>query len=129
MHSVKIKPTGMHLILQERTRQIQKEGYTVARDRQYTGLQLLQAANCYETPEEEREYLEQDDPDAKRVPVNWPGDPEFWKPTPDNRVRELVIAGALYVAENDRLGYVAYTNSILRIALEIDSLIEQEGRP
>lgn len=128
MNSVKTKPTGMHLILQERTRQIQKEGYTLARDRQYTRHQLLQAANCYETPEEEREYPENADPDSKRVPVNWPWDPEYWKPTPDNRIRELVKAGALYGAENDRLGYVAYTNSILRIANEIDRLIEKEGR-
>jgi len=30
-----------------------------------------------------------------------------WKPTPDDRVRELVKAGALIAAEIDRLNYRA----------------------
>ena len=33
----------------------------------------------------------------------WPWDDEWWKPTPDDRIRELVKAGALIAAEIDRL--------------------------
>jgi hypothetical protein len=33
----------------------------------------------------------------------WPWDLTYWKPTPDNRIRELVKAGALICAEIDRL--------------------------
>lgn len=37
------------------------------------------------------------------VPDNWPFEPPSWKPCPDDRVRELVKAGALIAAEIDRL--------------------------
>jgi hypothetical protein len=33
----------------------------------------------------------------------WPWDREWWKPTPNNRIRELAKAGALIAAEIDRL--------------------------
>jgi hypothetical protein len=35
--------------------------------------------------------------------VAWPWDKGWWKPTPDNRIRELEKAGALIAAEIDRL--------------------------
>jgi hypothetical protein len=37
------------------------------------------------------------------VPEEWPWFQERWKPTPDNRIRELVKAGALIAAEIDRM--------------------------
>jgi hypothetical protein len=37
------------------------------------------------------------------LPGWWPWAERFWKPTPDDRVRELVKAGALIAAEIDRL--------------------------
>lgn len=37
------------------------------------------------------------------VPSGWPWERRDWKPTPDDRVRELVKAGALYVAEAERI--------------------------
>lgn len=33
----------------------------------------------------------------------WPFSQEWWKPTPDDRIRELAKAGALIAAEIDRL--------------------------
>lgn len=40
-------------------------------------------------------------------PLRWPWEAEAFKPTPDDRVRELVKAGALIAAEIDRLGRAA----------------------
>ena len=37
------------------------------------------------------------------APYLWPWRPSWWKPTPDDRVRELVKTGALIAAEIDRL--------------------------
>jgi hypothetical protein len=43
-----------------------------------------------------------DDAPKKDVPEDWPFDPSWWKPSED-RVRDLVKAGALIAAEIDRL--------------------------
>jgi hypothetical protein len=40
---------------------------------------------------------------ADGMPWLWPFAPERWKPSPSNRIRELVKAGALIAAEIDRL--------------------------
>jgi len=37
------------------------------------------------------------------VPPIWPWEKSWWKPTPNDRVKELVKAGALIAAEIDRL--------------------------
>ena len=37
------------------------------------------------------------------IPPTWPWDESWFKPTPDDRIRELVKAGALILAEIDRL--------------------------
>lgn len=36
-------------------------------------------------------------------PAEWPWDEMLWKPTPDDRIRELAKAGALIATEIDRL--------------------------
>lgn len=79
------------LIAAERQRQISQEGYTPEADQQYTKGQLEWAGDYYAAPAEERIHL------------RWPWAMEYFKPTPDNRVRELVKAGALYQAEKERL--------------------------
>jgi len=86
---------GVSLIAAERQRQIDVEGYTVEHDAQHPE-QMARAAASYATPAADRrmEY---------GVPELWPWTPDFWKPTPDDRVRELVKAGALIAAEIDRL--------------------------
>lgn len=93
--------TGVSLIAIERTRQIEKEGWTSSHDGNHEDDELAKAAACYAIPDRLREV--NDGPLNKGVPLDWPWDEEWWKPTPKNRVRELVKAGALIAAEIDRL--------------------------
>lgn len=88
---------GLALIAAERKRQIEKEGWTPEHDDEHEDEALAKAAACYADPD--RRMTFGDYP----MPVGWPWDAEAWKPTPDNRVRELVKAGALIAAEIDRL--------------------------
>lgn len=92
--------SGAERIAGERWRQIEIEGYTHDSDLQYADTELLYAALCYAVPPNERHMIQ--DKDGRR-PVGFPWKPEFWKPTPDDRVRELEKAGALIAAEIDRL--------------------------
>lgn len=86
--------TGIELIADERKRQIEEEGWTAEHDAKHTNDELSLAAVCYATPAAVR-Y----NPYCRF----WPWDKESWKPSPDNRIRELVKAGALISAEIDRL--------------------------
>lgn len=84
---------GVKLIAQERIRQISDEGWTPEHDAEHTQGEMARAASCYAIPPEGR----------LKVPLRWPWDLKWWKPSPDNRERELVKAGALIAAEIDRL--------------------------
>ncbi len=92
-----MKPDGVALIAAERKRQIEKEGWSPEHDDEHTDEMAL-AAVCYAMPAILR-------PLDGSAPERWPGswDAKWWKPTPDDRVRELVKAGALIAAEIDRL--------------------------
>ena len=100
--------TGAELIADERKRQIEVEGWSTEHDAQYNNYELINAATCYCQPESIRTYnrtwrgLEHPD-DITIPPIGWPWAKEWWKPSPDDRVRELVKAGALIAAEIDRL--------------------------
>lgn len=115
-----MEKTGIELIAKERQRQIEKEGYTPERDRQYTKRELVLAAQCYARPEDQRGRP------GFNPPVSWPWYKKYWKPTPNNRVRELVKAGALYMAENARRGDDFWAQEINRLAAEIDRLQAME---
>lgn len=92
---------GLDLIAAERQRQIAVEGWTPEHDAGHAGNEALaRAAAAYATPARLREQLPV--PFAG-LPALWPWDFCHWKPTPDDRVRELVKAGALIAAEIDRL--------------------------
>lgn len=96
---------GVGLIAAERERQIAVEGWTAEHDEVHSEQQLVEAAVCYllsDVPECFDDY--------------WPWDDEWWKPTPDDRVRELVKAGALIAAEIDRLVHAALTDEGIRYA-------------
>lgn len=94
------KVDALVLIADERERQQTKEGWTEAHDDGHSTGDLALAAACYALPEAERQ---------KRVlqwdlrTLLWPWTHRWWKPTPNDRVRELVKAGALIVAEIERL--------------------------
>jgi len=87
---------GVSLIAVERQRQIDVEGYTAEHDAREDGALALAAA-CYATPERYRRLH------SDGIPTLWPWNISFWRPTPNDRVRELVKAGALIAAEIDRL--------------------------
>lgn len=110
METSEIK-TGISIIAEERARQIEKEGYTTEHDTRYTEGDLANAASCYAMTPYKRSYIRYiynyangSEPDKdKDMPAFWPWDKSYWKPSPNNRIRELAKAGALIAAEIDRL--------------------------
>jgi hypothetical protein len=88
--------SGVELITEERQRQIDVEKWDYSHDADYSKNQLLHAAICYAYPDRGEDCIDQ-------PPMAWPWDAMWWKPTPGDRVRELVKAGALIAAEIDRL--------------------------
>jgi hypothetical protein len=102
--------TGIELIEIERARQMTHEGWTAQHDDDHDAGELAQAAACYAMPDAQRPTKAAVVPGSPRspaqrvrIPHRWPWDAEWWRPTPDDRVRELVKAGALIAAEIDRL--------------------------
>ncbi len=86
--------TGIELITEERTRQIEIEKFDANHDKNNAVGELANAASCYAMDPRIR-------PD-ELPPCHWPW-LDFWKPTPNNRIKELAKAGALIAAEIDRL--------------------------
>jgi hypothetical protein len=91
--------TGIELIAAERQRQIEVERFDVINDNGYENDDLAVAAAIYALPDFNRQRVTARHP----VPFLWPFADEWWKPTPNDRIRELVKAGALLAAEIDRL--------------------------
>lgn len=83
--------TGADLIQEERARQIIVLGYDMDHDIFHSEDHLALAGACYAIPS------------YSRKTATWPLYPESWKPSPENRIKELVKAGALIAAEIDRL--------------------------
>lgn len=79
--------SGAELIAAERRRQMDVEGWTPEHDDAHDGGELVNAALAY----------------CMGLFSCWPWDTAWWKPSPDDRVRELVKAGALIAAEIDRI--------------------------
>lgn len=113
--------TGIELIAEERQRQISVEGWSPEHDQEHVLGELAQAAACYALPSQrvvmsqppvvnnprsvdEVEYGIYEE--TKPGQIHWPFETEWYKRTPDNRVRELVKAGALIAAEIDRLQHL-----------------------
>ena len=91
--------SGVDLIRVERTRQIREEGHGRPDDRRHTREQLALAAATYALPAEWRDMTVLGTPLRQTFwPQGW-----WFKPTSDDRVRELIKAGALIAAEIDRL--------------------------
>ncbi|KAB2730706.1 hypothetical protein [Brucella intermedia] len=80
-------------LLAERHRQIEAEGWTPEHDDQHSNGEMARAASCYIT-DKERAYL-------PTIPLKWPWSDAWWKP--DGYRRNLVKAGALILAEIERL--------------------------
>lgn len=90
---------GSVLIMVERCRQLDVEGYSAEKDDGYTHRELLGAAQAYIMA-----ALVESGPKPYTPtypPKTWPWSDEHFKP--DGAVRDLVKAGALIAAELDRL--------------------------
>ena len=79
-------------IVVERVRQVVKEGWLPEHDDQHAGGELAAAASCYAL--NAGAY-------RRMPPKAWPFDREWWKPGDERR--DLVKAGALILAEIERL--------------------------
>lgn len=89
---------GVDLIDLERKRQIYVEGFSLGRDSIYNNNgELAEAASAYAYPIFSQE--------CENIPLQFPNNWEhkWWKPSPDDRIKELTKAGALIAAEIDRL--------------------------
>lgn len=95
--------TGVELIAAERQRQIEVEGWTPDHDDEHDDGQIAKAAAVYALPDEVRSTIV--DGPFRLTAFLWPRSWHWgwFKPTPNDRVRELVKAGALCAAEIDRL--------------------------
>ncbi|MES3446771.1 hypothetical protein [Citrobacter freundii] len=81
-------------VIAERQRQQSVEGWTTARDDEYEHGELADAAGCYALSSELFDCVGE-------PPRQWPWPNEWWKPS--MRRRDLVKAGALILAEIERL--------------------------
>lgn len=81
-------------VLAERKRQVTAEGWTPGHDDEYEHGELADAAGCYALSSDLFDC-------AGEPPRPWPWPDEWWKPT--SRRRDLVKAGALILAEIERI--------------------------
>lgn len=96
--------TAINDIAAERQRQIESEGWTPEHDDEHNG-DLAKAAACYAAPQSVFWPREGEGLSASHPALIWPWERDWWKPA--DRRRELVKAGALIVAEIERLDRIA----------------------
>lgn len=91
----------MSMLLVERLSQIAVKGYTPKRDDGYVKGELAMAAGSYALAEDYRRVS----PNVANIeaPFCWRFNRDSWKPTPNDRLKELTKAGALIIAEMERL--------------------------
>lgn len=94
--------SAIELVMAERHRQVTVEGYTAEHDSHRNTQVLAKAAAVYALPDGYRDYKQLLDGSGE-LPKYWPWNHQYWKPTPNDRIRELVKAGALIIAEIERL--------------------------
>jgi hypothetical protein len=99
---------GAQRIAMERIRQRREEGWDAEHDKGH-GDELAKAGSIYAAPRRNTVPVAMPDLSGRGpepladIPVGWPWAPEWWKPTPDDRIRELEKAGALIAAAIDAL--------------------------
>lgn len=89
-------------VLAERQRQIEVEGWSPRHDDNARYGEIARAAGCYATHAGEQQQTRYKPGDR---PYGWPWHSSWWKPT--DRRRDLVKAGALILAEIDRIDRAA----------------------
>ena len=98
--SLKSQLNGAGLIAMERKRHVAEEGYDAEHDACHEGGELAIAAACYAVNDTDANCLHVG---CGMVEDAWPWDKKFDKRGKQDRIRELVKAGALVAAEIDRL--------------------------
>lgn len=93
---------SLQMVTQERARQVEVLGYDDENDSSYEDDVLARAAATYLMRPlfSDVDYAKGT---GKGVPYMFPFPEEYWKPHPENRLRELTKAGALVLAEMHRL--------------------------
>lgn len=113
--------TGALMILDERVRQVQGEGFTPEHDDEYVNGELVKAGVAYAYAA--TECLVDCPAYDGSVPMWWPWNPMFWKP--GSAIRMLVKAGAMIAAEIDRLLRLDGVDKTLdRLGVVVDEINE-----
>lgn len=89
-------------VLAERRRQVTAEGFSVAHDDAHADLSLGMAAALYAAPRDDLKIASFDD-NGVRLADPWPWSKRWDKRQAHKRRKRLVIAGALILAEVERL--------------------------
>lgn len=95
-------------VLAERQRQVTEEGWSSKRDDTHKNNEMAFAAACYAFHAAAASWDMEDNGipyDSHPAPKNWPWEPEWWNP--ESARRDLVKAGALILAEIERLDRMA----------------------
>ena len=97
--------TGIELIAKERKRQIEEKGFNAKHDHDHKSNDLALAGAIYALPEKARLFVSYGNNGDKEsyYPLLWPFEMKNYKPSPNDRKRELIKAGALIAAEIDRI--------------------------
>jgi len=94
-------------VLAERRRQVIEEGWTIEHDNALGQGQMAGAAACYALY---RSHVPPEELMGEGIlDMSWPWDGAWWKPT--SRRRDLVKAGALILAEIERLDRMEISNA------------------
>lgn len=100
-------------VLAERQRQVTEEGWSPKCDDTHKNNEMAFAAACYAFHAAAASWDMEDNGipyDSHPTPKNWPWEPEWWKPK--SARRDLVKAGALILAEIERLDRMATRGGI-----------------
>lgn len=93
-------PAGWRDVMAERRRQVEAEGWTPEHDDCHSGGDIARAAACYAISSTEYPKMR-----GHKPPFAFPWDAIYWRP--EDRRRDLVRAGALILAEIERLDRAA----------------------
>ena len=96
--------SAVDLIVAERNRQISHHLWTSSHDDEHQAGEMADAAACYALCKTKRDRVVWNTTLRQLI---WPWATMWWNPSPEDRVRELVKAGALIVAEIERLHRLA----------------------
>lgn len=116
---------GYQLISLERERQIRVEGWTREHDAEHVHGELADAASAYALTPDTRKTLTIFCNEKDGFPPMWPFGEQWWKPCPDDRIKELMKAGALIAAEIDRLLSTMDADSYNKLMSDADRLFDK----